>query len=95
MGKISDKSRMGLGYLMEIATGHYKAKVLFVATNLGIFTILSKKPKTLEKLAKQLNIDERPARMLLNACVAINLLKKRGNLYSNTRTAELYRPDSA
>ena len=84
---------MGLGYLMELATGHYKSKVLFVATNLGIFDLLSKGPKTLQNIAKEVNIQTRPATMLLNACVALNLLEKEDIVYSNSRTADLYLVD--
>lgn len=81
---------MGLGYLLELATGHYRSKVLFVATNLGIFTLLSKQPKTLQQIAEEVNIEARPTSMLLNACVALKLLKKKDGLYSNTRTADVY-----
>ncbi len=86
-------AKSGLGYLLELATGHYRSKVLFVATNLKVFTILSEKPKTLEQIAKELNIASRPASMLLNACVALNLLEKLDGLYSNSRTADIYLVD--
>ncbi len=82
--------KMGLGYLLELATGHYKSKVLFVATNLKIFTILSEQPKTLKEIAEELNIKMRPANMLLNACVALGLLEKKDGVYSNSRTADVY-----
>ena len=86
----SIRQKMGLGYLLEIATGHYRSKVLFVASNLKIFTILSNQAKTLEEIRKELNIEARPASMLLNACVALNLLEKKDGLYSNSRTADMY-----
>ena len=85
-----NNEKMGLGYLLELATGHYKAKTLFVATNLKIFTILSKRPKTLDEIAHALNIEIRPATMLLNACVSLGLLEKKGDVYHNSRTADLY-----
>lgn len=85
-----NKQKMGLGYLLEIATGHYRSKAMFVASNLGVFNILSNGPKTLEEISRELNIKARPASMLLNACVALNLLEKKVGLYSNSRTAEMY-----
>jgi len=85
-----ESKKMGLGYLLELATGHYKSKVLFVATNLKIFTILSKQAKTLIEIAEELNIKMRPASMLLNACVALGLLEKKDGAYSNSRTADVY-----
>lgn len=90
MRKNRDQTKMGLGYLLELATGHYRSKVLFVATNLKIFTSLSEQPKTLEEIAEDLNIHVRPAKMLLNACVALGLLGKKDGIYSNSRTAEVY-----
>ena len=85
-----ESKKMGLGYLLELATGHYKSKVLFVATNLKIFTILSKQPKTLKEIAEELKIKTRSASMLLNACVALGLLEKKDGVYSNSRTADVY-----
>ena len=85
-----ESKKMGLGYLLELATGHYKSKVLFVSTNLKIFTILSKQPKTLIEIAEELNIKMRPASMLLNACVALKLLEKKDSVYSNSLTAKQY-----
>ena len=79
-----ESKKMGLGYLLDLATGHYKSKVLFVATNLKIFTILSKQPKTLIEIAEELNIKMRPASMLINACVALGLLEKKDGVYSNS-----------
>lgn len=90
MKTIKEGKKMGLGYILELATGHYRAKVLFVACNLKIFNLLSEKPKTLEKIAEELNISLRPARMLLNACVALGLLEKNNEFYSNSRTADIY-----
>ena len=90
MNTIIDRHKMGLGYLLELATGHYKSKALFVASNLNIFTILYNQPRNLEEICKELNIKPRTASMLLNACVALRLLEKKGEIYTNTRTADMY-----
>lgn len=82
--------RIGLGYLLELATGHYRSKALFVATNLGIFTLLSESPKSVEEISENLSIENRTASMLLNACVALQLIAKEDELYFNTRTADIY-----
>jgi SAM-dependent methyltransferase len=88
--KNNKERQIGLGYLLELATGHYRSKVLFVASNLKIFTILSNQARTLEEIRTELNIEYRPASMLLNACVALNLLEKKEGVYCNSRTAETY-----
>ena len=58
--------RIGLGYLLELATGHYRSKALFVATNLGIFTLLSESPKSVEEISENLSIENRTASMHFN-----------------------------
>ncbi len=82
--------KMGLGYLLDLATGHYRSKTLFVATKLKVFTILAGGPKTFKEMSSILNIESRPAAMLLNACVSIGLLEKNGDTYRNSRTSSIY-----
>ena len=73
--------------ILDIAKGYQKAVLLFAAADLDIFTTLSKKPMTAEALCAELDTDYRAASVLLDALVALELLKKQNNEYSVTPTA--------
>ena len=71
--------------LLEMVYGSWVAKTVTVATELDIFTIIAKKGSlTGVEIAKNLNVETRPAEMLLNACVSLELLEKDGSKYNNT-----------
>ena len=71
--------------IVEMASLFYESCVLFTASDLGIFTSLSKTGSaTAEAIASELELDQRGARLLLDGCVALELLEKDGDLYSNT-----------
>lgn len=68
-----------------MASAFYESCVLFAASDCGIFAQLEKTGKAdAETLASALKLDRRGARLLLDACVSLELLRKEGNLYSNT-----------
>lgn len=71
--------------LLEMVYGAWAAKTVTVATELGIFTIAAQKGSlSVEEVAEELNIATRPAEMLLNACVSLELLARDGVSYMNT-----------
>lgn len=71
--------------IMNMASAFYESCILFTASDLGVFAKLAELGATDAKaLAKALSLSERGIRMLLDACVAIDLLKKNGDVYSNT-----------
>jgi ubiquinone/menaquinone biosynthesis C-methylase UbiE len=76
--------------LWKMTMAFQVSKALFVASELNIFTLLSKKPATAEDLAKKLKLHPRPIGRLLNAMVAFDLLKKRRGKYSNTEIADTF-----
>ncbi|MHC4069962.1 MAG: methyltransferase [Planctomycetota bacterium] len=75
--------------ILDIAKGYQKAVLLFAAADLDIFTTLSKKPMTAEALCAKLHTDRRAASVLLDALVAMALLKKQNAKYSVTAAADL------
>lgn len=90
MPHIDDRKQEGLGYLLGLASSYCRSKVLFVATDFGIYSVLSRSEKDIKEIAKELQLEPRPLEMLLNACVSLGLLKKKDGLYSNSPTSELF-----
>jgi predicted O-methyltransferase YrrM len=77
--------------IMQMVTGFQVSKTLAVAHDLGLFSCLSKAgDATMSQLAAVCGIDERPAQMLLTACVSIGLLEARGGRYQNSSLAEQF-----
>ncbi|RJP15981.1 MAG: methyltransferase [Candidatus Abyssobacteria bacterium SURF_5] len=69
--------------LWNLAHAYCEARAFQVANELDLFSHLDE-PKTSEEMAKLLDIDPRPARMLMDACVALELLEKSEGRYKNT-----------
>lgn len=70
---------------MDMANAFYNSCVLFTASDLGIFAFLSKNgPANKNTIAKACGLDSHGARLLLDACTALDLLTKNGLLYDNT-----------
>ena len=76
--------------IMKIVSGAWLTQTLYVAVDLEIFTKIAEGENTIEKIAHDLNIEKRPAEMLLNACVALDLLVKNGGEYGNTPIADKF-----
>jgi 3-hydroxy-5-methyl-1-naphthoate 3-O-methyltransferase len=75
--------------LMQLSTGFWAFKTLAVAHELNVFTRLSGSAGiTSRELAQALDIQERPADMLLTGCAALGLLDKQDERYHNTPLAE-------
>jgi ubiquinone/menaquinone biosynthesis C-methylase UbiE len=71
--------------IIGMASAFYESCVLFTASDLGVFAKLSDLgPADARTLASELKLDERGTRLLLDACVAVKLLQKKGRLYNNT-----------
>jgi ubiquinone/menaquinone biosynthesis C-methylase UbiE len=71
--------------IMDMASVFFDSATLFAASDLGIFKQLAdSEGKPLETLAEDMHLDRRGLRLLLDACVAIGLLKKSTDgLYTN------------
>jgi SAM-dependent methyltransferase len=75
--------------LMKIARGFQTAKVLMVATDLGLFDYLEH-PCTAAKAAAQVKADLRAVGILLNALAAMGLVIKEGERFRNGELASRY-----
>ncbi len=84
------KSEVNKDTLWKMAMAFQVSKALFVASDLDIFTLISKKPASAYDLAKKLKLHPRPIGRLLNAMVAFGLLKKQTGKFSNTEIANTF-----
>jgi hypothetical protein len=74
----------------QVAFGFMASKVLFSALEFGLFTELVKGPLDGEAVQKRLGLHPRSVRDLLDALVALGMLERRGEGYSNTAEADFY-----
>ena len=75
--------------LMQLTTGFWAFKTLAAAHELDLFSRLSGTAGTTAgELAEALDIDERPADMILTGCTALGLLVKNDNRYVNSPLSE-------
>jgi SAM-dependent methyltransferase len=72
-------------HIIELASAFYGSCTLFSASDLGIFSKLAELGSAeAATVAHAIGTDTRCTELLLNACVALGLLAKTGDLYSNT-----------
>ena len=77
--------------IIEMANAFCSSEILFTGSDLGIFAFLSKSPgSTVEEIAAGCALNPRAARLLLDACVAVGLLAKKGGRYRNSEHAERF-----
>jgi 3-hydroxy-5-methyl-1-naphthoate 3-O-methyltransferase len=77
--------------LIEMASAFYESCVLFAASDLGIFSTLAELGEAdAGTLADACRLDRRAARLLLDACVALELLTKDGHRYRNSPEAAAF-----
>ncbi|KIH97695.1 methyltransferase [Streptomonospora alba] len=76
---------------MQLATSFWQFKTLAAAHELGLFGHLAAKDgTTIDELARDWDIDTRPAGMLLTGCAALGLLDKSGQRYRNSAMTRRY-----
>lgn len=70
--------------IVDLASAFYGSAVLFAAIDAGVFAAVERTDGSLDALAAATGSDARGLRLLLDACVAEELLEKRGGRYANT-----------
>ena len=70
--------------IMQLGLGFWGSKALLSAVELGLFTELADGPLSDVELRRRLGLHERSARDFLDALVALGMLRREGNAYSNT-----------
>lgn len=77
--------------IVRMASAFYESCVLFAASDLGVFARLEELGQAdAPALANALKLDGRGAQLLLDACVALELLDKTGPLYHNTEESRAF-----
>src|ERR1700741_4848108 len=70
--------------ILQLGFGFWGSKTLLSAIELGMFTELAKGPLDARTLADRLGLHPRSARDFLDALVALRMLDRSGDRYSNT-----------
>jgi precorrin-6B methylase 2 len=86
----SMKPNVNKDQLWKMVMAFQVSKAVFVASELDVFTMLSKKPSSGEDIAKKLKLRPRPVMRLLHGMVSFGLLKKRNDKFSNTEIASTF-----
>ena len=75
--------------LTDIAFAFKKSRILFTASELNIFNIISRDNLTANEIAEETNAEVNSIKRLLNALVAADILEKKDDLYANTEASKL------
>ncbi|MET9341835.1 methyltransferase [Nonomuraea sp. NPDC003804] len=76
--------------VMGIATGFWRARTLFSAVELRLFTLLAEGPATRAEIEGRCGLHPRSSADFLDALVALGLLVCDGESYANSPSAERY-----
>jgi hypothetical protein len=77
--------------IMDMACAFYESCVLFAASDLGVFAELAKQGRAdAGQVATTLGLDPRGTRLLLDACAALDLVTKQGDVYANSPDASAF-----
>ena len=76
--------------ILQMVTAYWGSMTLFAANEVGLFTALSRGPKDAAALAAELNVAERPLRLLLQGAAGLGLLTHQDGRFANTALAEAY-----
>jgi len=76
--------------IMALATAYWNSQVFLTANRIGLFQLLAKTKKTVPEIASALKTHEHPTQLLLNACVALDILEKEQDYYKNAAVTEVF-----
>jgi hypothetical protein len=76
--------------IMQLAVGFWGSKTLLSAVELGLFTELAKEPLDAGQLSQRLGLHQRSNRDFLDALVALGMLRRNGDEYSNTAETDYF-----
>jgi acetylserotonin N-methyltransferase len=76
--------------ILDLLEAFRRSRTMFAAVSLGIFDALEEQPKSLGELARSLDLNADALERLLDACVGLHLLDRRGDAYQNAPVASTY-----
>jgi len=83
-------NRLSPNRVIDIGMSFWTAKALLSAAQLGLFTELANGPLELETISTRINLHPRSARDFLDALVALGLLERKEDLYTNSAETDLF-----
>ncbi|MCP4074638.1 MAG: methyltransferase [Gammaproteobacteria bacterium] len=83
-------SRLNPSPILALSTGYWNSQALLTANRMGLFALLANESRTLGQIAKGLGSRKKGTRMLLNACIALELVQINNGLYSNTDMSKAF-----
>jgi SAM-dependent methyltransferase len=89
-GAAMDSQPITPAAIFQVGLGFFASKTLLSAVELGVFTELARGPKTAEELRVRLGLHPRSVRDFLDALVALRMLQRDGEQYSNTAETDLF-----
>ncbi len=81
---------MNFSQLMALASGHVEARIVQTAVDLAVFDSLEAASLPAQEIAKRLGLEPASTELLLNALASMDLLHKRGDLFSLGPVAKEY-----
>lgn len=81
---------MNFEEIRNTAYSYMNCRILLTALELDVFSILNNSQKTSEEITKILDSNLKATDRLLNALVAIGLLRKEENYFQNTKTTQKF-----
>jgi hypothetical protein len=88
--KSSARETISPDAIMQLGFGFWGSKTLLSAVELGLFTHLADGPLNAEMLRAQMNLHQRSFRDFLDALVALGMLERKGQDYSNTPAVNVF-----
>src|SRR5215472_7748205 len=76
--------------IQRLSFGFMASKVLFSAIEFGLFSELAKGPLEAGEIQLRLGLHPRGVRDFLDTLVAVGMLERRGDIYSNTAETDFY-----
>src|SRR5688572_18848586 len=76
--------------VLDLIEAFRRSKTMFAAVSLGVFDALATGPKSLDDLSKELHSSADGLQRLLDACVGLQLLTRKGDDYANSPAASIY-----
>jgi SAM-dependent methyltransferase len=76
--------------ILKLGLGFWASKTLLSAIELGLFTELAAGPRGRDELAATLGLHPRGARDFLDALVALGMLERDGDVYSNSPESDVF-----
>ena len=84
----SNNRRLLVSSLLDLAQAYRQTAILTAACQLDVFNNLANGPLNAEALAQICGVPIRGLQYLLNACVIVNLVERKGDTYCNTPIAD-------